>query len=144
MRRPWLAAIATLVACTGAGATSGVEVRDGFLFAPVTQGEAAAYFTAVNRGPAADTLLGLTSPIAASVMVHRQVVDGGLAQMEHVTELAVAPGDSIVLAPGGLHAMLVTLDRLPVAGDSVSLTLRFARAGTITVTVPVRDYGAAP
>lgn len=144
MRHPWLAALATLAACSGAAPAPAAQVRDGFLFAPVTQGEAAAYFTVINRGPATDTLLGLTSPIAASVMVHRQVVDGGLARMEHVAALPIPVGDSLVLAPGGLHAMLVTLDRLPVAGDSVALTLRFARAGSVTVQLPVRDYGAAP
>ena len=144
MRHRWLAGAAMLAACAGGPPAPGVQVRDGFLFAPVTMGEAAAYFTVVNRGAASDTLLSLASPIAASVMVHRQVAGDGLSRMEHVAELAVAPGDSIVLAPGGLHAMLMTLDRLPVAGDSVPLTLRFARAGAITVMVPVRDYGSVP
>lgn len=144
MRRSPLAVLALAAACAGDGARAALDVSEAFMFAPVTQGEAAAYFRVDNRGTAPDTLVALTSPIAASVMVHRQAVEGGMARMEHVDVLPIAPGESLVLAPGGLHAMFVALDRLPVAGDSVTLLLRFARAGERRISLPVRAYGDAP
>jgi copper(I)-binding protein len=122
----------------------GVAVVAGFAFAPPTQGEAAAYVTLVNRGDRADTLVGIASPASAGAMLHRQVPDGGMVGMAHVDALPLAPGDSAVMAPGGLHIMLTSLERLPAPGDSLALVLRLARAGELAVTVPVRAYGDEP
>jgi hypothetical protein len=33
---------------------------------------------------------------------------------------------------------------MPVPGDSIRLVLRLARAGELTVTIPVRAYGDEP
>jgi copper(I)-binding protein len=77
-------------------------------------------------------------------MLHTQVPDGGMMRMEHVSTPVLPARDSLVLAPGGTHLMLMNLDRLPKPGDSISVTLTFARAGTATVMLPVRSYGDAP
>jgi copper(I)-binding protein len=54
----------------------------------------------------------------------------------------VPAGDSLVLAPGGLHVMLeLTGSNPPQKGDSLPLTLRFRHAGDVTVSLPVRAYG---
>ena len=118
-----------------------LELHGAFAFAPPTTSEAAGYFTIVNRGSRPDTLVAIMSPLAAGAMVHGQVQDGGMVRMEHITAPVVPPRDSLVLAPGGMHLMLMTLDHLPRAGDSIAVTLTFARAGDMTVTLPVRPYG---
>jgi periplasmic copper chaperone A len=135
-------------ACTAREAgvvTAGdVKVHGAFSFAPPTQSEAAGYFTVVNSGRQPDTLLSVTSPIAAGAMLHGQVQDGGMVRMTHLEAPVVPAGDSLVLQPGGTHLMLMTLDRLPRPGDSVPVTLTFSRAGTMSVMLPVRAYGDAP
>ena len=135
-------------ACTarepGVVAAGDLEVHGAFAFAPPTTSEAAGYFTVVNRGGLPDTLLALTSPIAGGAMIHGQVPDGGMVRMVHIDAPAVPARDSLVLAPGGTHLMLMTLDRLPRPGDTIAVTLTFARAGAVNVGLPVHAYGDAP
>ena len=121
-----------------------LEVHGAFAFAPPTTSEAAGYFTVVNRGSSPDTLLGVASPAAESAMLHGQVPDGGMVRMAHVEAAPVMPGDSLVLAPGGTHVMFVNLRHLPQPGSALMVRLRFARAGTVTMMVPVRSYSDAP
>ena len=121
-----------------------MEIHGAFAFAPPTTSEAAAYFTVVNRGSTPDTLVGITSPIAASAMLHAQVPDGGMVRMEHLDAAPVPAGDSLVLAPGGTHIMFMNLKQLPQAGSSLEVRLKFARAGDVTMTMPVRSYSDAP
>ncbi len=129
-------------ACTardaGVVAVGDLEVHGAYSFAPPTQSEAAGYFTIVNGGRQPDTLLGIASPIAAGAMLHGQVQDGGMVRMTHLEAPVVPAGDSLVLRPGGTHLMLMTLDRLPRPGDSIPVTLTFARAGTVSLMLPVR------
>ncbi len=142
MKRATGAALGALafLGCT----VRGVEVHEAYAFAPATPEAAAVYFTVVNRGSRADTLVAARVDGAAGAMLHRTVEEGGTAHMEHVVALPLAPGDSAALAPGRMHLMLTGLARLPQAGDTLSLTLRFARAGERAVRVPVRAYGDAP
>jgi len=132
-------------ACTartpGVVTAGDLEVHGAFAFAPPTTSEAAGYFTIVNHGQASDTLRDVTSPIASGAMLHTQVPDGGMVRMAHAGTPVIPAGDSLVLAPGGTHLMLMSLDRLPQPGDSIAVTLTFARAGSITLMLPVRPYG---
>ncbi len=121
-----------------------LEVHGAFAFAPPTTSEAAGYFTVVNGGSQPDTLLGITSPIADGAMLHGQVPDGGMVRMEALGAPVILPGDSLVLAPGAAHLMLMTLARRPAPGDSIAIHLRFAHAGEVEVILPVRAYSDAP
>lgn len=121
-----------------------LEIHGAFAFAPPTTSEAAGYFTVVNRGSSPDTLVSITSPIATSAMLHMQVPDGGMVRMEHIAAAPVPPRDSLVLAPGGTHLMLVNLSHLPAPGDSIPVSFVFARAGSVAIKLPVRSYGDAP
>jgi copper(I)-binding protein len=60
--------------------------------------------------------------------------------MVMIEQAAIPPGDSLHLAPGALHLMLTSLDRLPRAGERIPLTLRFAHAGAVTLEIPVQPY----
>lgn len=146
MRLAVVAMFAT--ACTarepGVVAAGTLEVHGAFAFAPPTPSEAAGYFTVVNHGRATDTIVRITSPVAATAMLHSQVADGGMVRMQHMDAASIAPGDSLLLAPGGTHLMLMDLSQLPRPGDSIAVTLVFARAGSVTVMLPVRSYGDAP
>ncbi len=56
--------------------------------------------------------------------------------------LTLAPRHPVTLAPGGIHIMLMGLKRPLVAGASVPITLTFAHAGSIAVSVPIEPLGA--
>lgn len=57
-------------------------------------------------------------------------------------QIAVAPGETVTLAPGGLHVMCVDVAEPLQEGDRMPLTLVFEEAGDVSVTVDVR--GQAP
>jgi copper(I)-binding protein len=58
--------------------------------------------------------------------------------MRQVSSIELPAGQTIRLEPGGFHVMLIDLKHGLKAGDKLSLTLRFERAGTRKVTAEVR------
>jgi len=103
----------------------------------------AAYMTLANKAKTADRLTGASSDVAAKVQIHEMKVVNGVMQMREVAGgLAIPAGGSVTLKPGSYHVMLMGLKKPLVAGQSFPLTLTFAKAGTISVTVPVQAMGA--
>lgn len=98
----------------------------------------AVYLVVANRGEAADRLVGAETGRAAHAMIHRSVVEDGVAKMRHAAAVEVPPGEAIRLEPGGLHVMLAGVAPPLVAGESIPVTLVFERAGRIEISVPVR------
>jgi hypothetical protein len=139
--RSGLLCLALLSACASqpsARARVGqLEIRGAYALAPVTEASGAAYLRIINRGSLPDTLVEIASVIARTAVVHGSMAGGGMTAMR----LGIFPGEEVVLAPGGRHIMLMDLNRLPRAGELIPITLRFARAGTVQLEVPVRDYG---
>lgn len=103
---------------------------------------AAAYLTVTNPGRRADRLSGVASPDAERVEIHSMALEGGVMRMRAQAGADLPAGGALVLAPGGLHLMLIAPRRPLKAGDAVPITLSFARAGAVRATLPVR--AAAP
>ncbi|MCU0983643.1 MAG: copper chaperone PCu(A)C [Acetobacteraceae bacterium] len=103
----------------------------------------AAYMTIENTTATLDRLVAATSPAARVVELHTHMMDGGVMRMRPVTAIEVNPGEPAILRPGGLHVMLIDLTGPLQVGQTIPLTLRFEKAGEITVQVPVRPAGAA-
>jgi hypothetical protein len=59
--------------------------------------------------------------------------------MKPVESIELPANTEVVLKPGGLHIMLIDLVEPLKVGSSFELTLRFEKAGTMTVSVPVRE-----
>ena len=88
------------------------------------------------------TLVGATSPVAAMVEIHETVVRDGVASMERRPELVVPAGGQLVLEPGGAHLMFMQPSAVPVAGETVPVTLSLGDGSTLEAVFAVRD-GAA-
>jgi copper(I)-binding protein len=102
----------------------------------------AAFMTLHNTGKTADRLVSVSTPVAKKAALHVMAMKNGVARMHRVDGIAVAPGKTVVLEPGGFHIMLMGL-RYPVKkGFKVPLTLRFEKAGIITVRAEVAKPGA--
>jgi len=117
----------------------GIEVHDPYARAasPVAK-SGAAFMEIVNAGPQDDRLVGVASDIAARVELHTHVAEGDVMRMVHVEEgFPLAAGETLRLARGGRHVMLMGLARPLEQGDSFELTLRFERAGDMTIGIPV-------
>ena len=55
--------------------------------------------------------------------------------------LPIPAKGSVLLAPGGLHVMLMGLPQPLKAGTTLPLTLNFEKAGTVTLDVPILAPG---
>jgi periplasmic copper chaperone A len=65
--------------------------------------------------------------------------DGGMMSMREVPSIALPAGNTVELAPGGLHLMLIDLVEDLSPGDTFELTLEFEQADSVTVTAEVRE-----
>jgi hypothetical protein len=104
---------------------------------------AAAYFN-VHGSPVDDRLLEITSPLAGRIEMHSMSDAGGVMRMERMTETALARGAHVHFAPGGNHLMLFDVATTVKPGTAMMLTLRFAKAGAITVNARVLGAADAP
>jgi copper(I)-binding protein len=155
-RRALLAALAAplpAAAQHGAGAPAEraqhAETRAGdvVIAAPWTraagQGQnGAGYLTLRNLGAAPDRLVAAESPAARVVELHTHIRDGEVMRMRPVDAIAVPPGATVRLEPGGLHLMLIGLARPLARGESVPVTLRFERGGSVELRLAVEAAGA--
>jgi periplasmic copper chaperone A len=108
---------------------------------PMIDAAGAAYMTITNTGSADDELVDASVPtdVAGLAEIHETAMgEGGMMAMRRVTSIPVPAGQSVELAPGGYHVMVLELvDPLEV-GDEVPVTLVFASGIEVTVTAEVR------
>lgn len=140
----WAAAVALCAYAGPAAAADGLSVGPAWSrAAPITTIPAVVYLTVTDYG-APDVLLGAASPIAQSATLHQSHMVNGLMVMDPVRTLPVEPGRPIILAPGGYHIMLEGLRRPLAQGETFPLTLTFAHAGPVSVTVTVEPMTYMP
>ena len=144
------ALLAAVIAVTPAlfaqsGKTSTIAVEQPWARAtPAGARTGAVYLTVANKANTADRLTSVSSDVAAKVQIHEMAVVNGVMQMRQlVNGLAIPAGGSVTLKPGSYHVMLIGLKKALTAGETVPLTLTFAKAGNISVTVPVKTMGAS-
>lgn len=101
-----------------------------------------AYLVLQNKGKTADKLLRATSPVAGVVELHTMRMEGDVMRMRAVPGIDLPPGQTVTLAPGGLHVMLQDLKQPLKLGDRLPLTLVFQRAGQVKVELAVEEAPA--
>jgi copper(I)-binding protein len=120
-----LAAVAGLALTVPVAAE--VKAVDGWARAtPPGSKVGAAYVTFTNTGSEQRKLLKITSTISDEVTLHRtSVTSQGTTRMWPMAVLAVEPGETLRLEPGGIHVMFNALKSPLVAGQKVPLTIKF-------------------
>lgn len=149
MNRMVIAALAALsIALGGSDAafagTEDIVIERAWARASIgTNRPGAAYMTLRNNGDEPVTLTGIRTEIAMMPEVHRTSTDDrGVSSMAPAGDITVAPGEIVALQPGGLHAMLMKLQRPMNEGESFRLTLLFSDGTEITIEVPILEVGA--
>ena len=99
----------------------------------------AAYLTVRNGGDQDDRLIGVASEVADQAALHASVMQDGVMRMRPVDAVEVPAHGEAVLAPGGLHVMLVGLKAPLEEGGSFALTLVFEDAGEVEVVTTIED-----
>ncbi|RLA45004.1 MAG: copper chaperone PCu(A)C [Gammaproteobacteria bacterium] len=147
LSKPWLAAVAAVFFSLSAAAEQSavVALTDVWVRAlPPTQTNTAAYLTVINRGDTGVTITGASADdLADKVEIHTTREIDGYMRMEQLRDLSVAAGQSVQLAPGGTHLMLLGLARMPLSGETVQLCLELATGEEVCAVAEVRKTVAA-
>ena len=123
-------------------AAPGIEVVKAWARAPAGGGAAALYLTLHDSG-GADRLTSVSTDAAAMAMLHESAEQNGVETMRDLQAVTLPAGGTVTMRPGGLHVMLVDINRPLHAGDTLHATLTFDHSPPITVAVPVLAPGAA-
>lgn len=98
----------------------------------------AGYMVLRNNTSRPEVLVAASSSGFETVMIHRSIVQDGMARMVHASQIELAPNASLVFAPGGYHLMLMNPKRTLRAGDRVDIILEFRSGLRLPVTFEVR------
>jgi copper(I)-binding protein len=117
-----------------ASAWSQVEIEKPWIRATAPGAKSAAgYMIIRNKGAQAERLVGGASALAAKVETHVHVKDGEILRMREVEGFDIPAKGIFELKPGGAHLMLLDIKRPLKEGEKVPVTLKFERAGELTV-----------
>ena len=131
-----LAGIAIVAACSPASPLSVTAVRSNACSAGDDCG---VFMTIANAAKEDDTLIGVASTVAERTQLHTVVKgDDGNMKMTPIENVVVPASGSVELKPGSYHVMLLTLNRELKEGETFPLTLKYAKAGEMTLQVNVQ------
>jgi copper(I)-binding protein len=120
-----------------------LTVRDAWSRATPPGSNVAAVYLTIVGGSAPDRLLEASTTRARATELHAVTHDTGMARMRPSAGVDIPAKGTVLLAPDGLHLMLMELSRPLVQGETLEVQLRFEHAGTIDVPVRVVAPGSA-
>ncbi len=122
-----------------AQAADSIMVKDAWVReVPPGASGTAGYMVVHNMGDKPRALVGASCDGFGSVMLHRTVMQDGMAKMIHQMKIDVPAGGNVVFKPKDYHIMLMKPKRAFKAGDKVDITLKFKDGETKTVSYEVR------
>lgn len=140
-----LAAAAFLLAGTAFAAKAGAIDISGAWSRPAPAGGNGVGYVVLTNGGKADRLLSASTPVAGRVEMHESMVMGGKAMMHpRPRGIELPTGKTVAFKPEGLHLMLIGLKKPLKIGETVPMTLKFEKAGSVTVPFAVKAAGLAP
>lgn len=137
--------LAAIFLVSAVHAAQSVKVGDAWVRAPAPgQKTAAAYVELTSDRITA--LVAAGSPAASRVEMHSMTMDGGIMRMRPLARIDLPAGQTVKLAPGGMHLMLIDLKAPLKAGDKVQLVLSLQPSGTslTTLTLEAEVRAASP
>jgi hypothetical protein len=124
-------------ACRG---EKSLTVQEAWAYPAQENSNGAIYFRIVNQSDQEDVLIGAATEISAQVEIHQSRMDSsGTMTMEHQPHVSIPAGGTVAFEPGGLHVMLIGIQKELKAGDQIPLQLTFENAGEISVMVAIRE-----
>jgi copper(I)-binding protein len=117
-------------------------IEEGYVRKPIPGRSMSAAFMTINNTGVADVVLK-TAAIEGTknVEIHTHTHKEGVMRMRQIHELVVKAGNSIVLAPGGLHLMMFGIEKLP---ETPQLTLCDELNNCSTFPLSVRNLVPQP
>ena len=97
----------------------------------------AVYLSIMNMGKTNDDLIRISTPVAASAMLHESKDENGVMKMKMLDHLEIPAGKTVDILPSHMHIMLMDLKMPLKTGDHVALELEFKNSGILTVDAVV-------
>ena len=137
-------AMATLLVVPAFAADAPISISHPWLRAtPRSAPVAGGYATLTNTGKEPDTLVSARLTMAPEGQVHTMTMKNGVMEMRRLDDgLAIAPGATVTLRPGGVHLMFLNPKAQLKEGETVEGSLTFKHAGTVPVTFVVGGMAA--
>ncbi len=104
--------------------------------------DASIMFSLHNYGAVQDNLVGAACATAESAELVGPKQPGGAP--EHLEQLGLAPGQSVVFGPDGAHIVLHHLSAATQVGDTLHCTATFAKSGERLFEASVRQVAPSP
>lgn len=131
-------AAAFLAACNAGTERRGLEFNEAWVrAAPPATRMTAAFGVLENHTSSDIELTAWSSPAYADVSLHKTEVIDGVSRMRAVPVLAIPAGESVVLAPGGYHLMLMMPLPGVEPGQSVELQATTLKGRVFGFEAPV-------
>ena len=128
---------AAKVAQGATGHVGKLTITGSYVPQPASTDVAAAYLTIANTGSTSDTLVKVVSSVTSNVMAMTETSSGTTGSMTDLGRVTVPAHGTASFTPGHAHLMLQKPQRQLKQGERITLTLTFAKAGTVTLDVPV-------
>lgn len=108
-------------------ASAQTTVEDAWVRATVAQQASTGAFMRITS-TTDSKLVGVQSPVAGIVQIHRSSMVNDVMSMKQVNEVELPAGKAVVIDPDGFHIMLINLVGQVKEGDQVPLTLTVENA----------------
>ena len=139
----WVGVAAWLFARVAIASSAGLSVEDPWVrAAPPGAVVLAGYMTIRNDSDRVHALVAASSPSFGKVLLHRSVIENGMATMIPQRRVEVPAKGTISFAPNGYHLMLMQAQQSFKVGDEVKIVLQFDDGTQLPVRFLVRK-GAA-
>jgi copper(I)-binding protein len=139
--------IALLLAVSAPFALAQVTVSDAWIRATVPAAKSTGLFMRIKSKQDAQ-LVEVRSSVAGVAEIHQMRMDGQMMRMHAVPAIDLRAGETVNLAAGGYHVMLMDLKRQMKEGETVPVTLVIRKKGskneTIALDVTVKPLTYSP
>ncbi len=122
---------------------SALSVESGHVSALIPGQEVSAgYLHLHNNGDEDVLLVDFSSPAATMVQLHETAMKNGMMSMNRLDSVVVPAGGDLLMQPGGLHLMIMGVDKTAFAGDSIELDLHFSDGTVVGTELPIQSMHA--
>ena len=98
----------------------------------------AGYMTLHNAQSKTQRIVAVHSENFASVEIHQTLMQDGMMRMEQVPGLQIEPGETVHLAPGGLHLMMMQPAQPTRPGEVHRIEIEFEDGSRQSLQMTVR------
>jgi len=116
-----------------------INIKDAWARVSAKGSNSATYFKIINNSSKNDTLISAESNSAEVVEIHETFKENNKMGMRAVKFVEIPAKSEVNFKPGGLHIMLINLNRNLKNNDTINLVLKFKLSKEIKMKVPVKD-----